>query len=191
MAEFVLNVKDIEAFPKDYAFAVSSGWLVQALGSDGLRPDLNAGEATLSVQAQRSGTSILITGQVRAHLIGECFRCLEDAPFEVDAALSALLSPQGVEANLAARELELTPEDLDRDYYTGEQLVLDDLVRDQLILNAPMQPLCSDNCKGIPLPSHVRPGADFAQGSAMDGDSLDPRLAPLLKFRQKAKPSEE
>lgn len=191
MAEFVLQVKDIDAAGKDFSFRLEPKWLRDSLAEQNLRPQPAVAAGQLQVHAQRSGTDILITGRVRAKLIGECFRCLEDAAFELDSELSALLALRSDEVRPVPGEWELTPEDLDRDFYSGEQVILDELVRDQIILDAPMQPLCSEGCQGIPIPAKVRPPGDLL-GSREDAPTrIDPRLAPLLTINPKAKPSKE
>src|SRR4030065_464925 len=105
MAEFVLNVHDIDEDGKDYSFPLTASWLHRPL-------------AGLAARARG-------------------------------------LRPE-------ADELELTPEDLDREFFTGDRIVLDDLVREQLILEAPMQPLCRQDCPGIPVPAHLRPPPELA-----------------------------
>ncbi|MCB9666992.1 MAG: DUF177 domain-containing protein [Myxococcales bacterium] len=188
MAEFVLHLPDLETAPKAYAWTIPSSWLTHALSAHGLRPDPGGRPGALEVNAQRNGTDILVEGEMRAALIGECFRCLEDAHFEVQGRLGALLGPRGAAGVTKPGEVvELTPEDLERDYYTGERIILDDMVRDQLVLEAPMQPLCREDCSGIPLPPAVRSRIASEEVPVSPG-KIDPRLAPLLKFRDKAKP---
>ena len=53
---------------------------------------------------------------------------------------------------------------------------LDDVVRENLILEVPMKPLCSESCKGIEIPAHVRPPADFGVS--------DGQLETFQKLRQ-------
>jgi uncharacterized protein len=65
--------------------------------------------------------------------------------------------------------------DLDLIRYDGETLILDDIVRDVLLLGIPMLPLCSESCPGI------RPG--LAQPT-VETFGVDPRLQPLLHFRK-------
>ena len=59
--------------------------------------------------------------------------------------------------------------------YDGETVVLDDLVRDELLLGIPMIPLCSEGCPGI------RPEQSEREAVA----SIDPRLRPLLGLKSK------
>jgi uncharacterized protein len=66
------------------------------------------------------------------------------------------------------------PEEADVIPYDGETVVLDDLVRDELLLGIPMIPLCSESCAGI------RP--QNPDGGAASG--VDPRLQPLLALKK-------
>jgi len=181
MAEFVLNVHDIDEDGKDYSFPLTATWLDVALAGCELRADASAeaGVGKVDVRAQKNGADIVVHGTVHAALIAQCNRCLADAPVSVDAAVVALLTARGPGLRPEADELELTPEDLDREFFTGDRIVLDDLVREQLILEAPMQPLCREDCPGIPVPEHLRPPPELAS------PSIDPRLAPLLALKQK------
>jgi uncharacterized metal-binding protein YceD (DUF177 family) len=58
-----------------------------------------------------------------------------------------------------AEELDL--EGPDRETFAGDAIVLDGLVRELLLLEVPMQPLCRDDCPGIAVPEHVKGPADL------------------------------
>lgn len=186
MSELVLQVQDIDERGKDYDFELTPGWLDGALSETSLRRDPRGGGGHLHVHAQRNGVDILVTGAVDAALLVECARCLKDAPLEVHADITALLSPGGGED--LAEDVELEDDDLDRGTFVGHEVVLDDLVREHLLLESPMQPLCSPDCAGIEIPAKVRPPAEtFGDGTT------DPRLLPLQQLRAKltGKRSEE
>ena len=186
MAEFVLQVQDIDEQGKDYSFEVKPAWLDTALSDTPLRRDPAAGSGWVHVHAQRNGSEILVTGHVEATLIAECSRCLGDTPLDVHTAMTALLTPGEVGEDEGLPEpVELSTEDLDRTRFSGHEVVLDDLVREHLLLECPMQPLCSESCTGIPIPERVR-------GKAEDfGGEVDPRLAPLKQLRDKLSDDKE
>jgi uncharacterized protein len=127
------------------------------------------------VTAHRIGDDVAVSGRAQAALIGTCVRCLEDMRVDADVKLSVCVSPRAF-AKALPEDLELTPEDLDREFYDGQDVVLDDIVRENLILEVPMKPLCSESCKGIEIPAHVRPPADFGVS--------DSQLESLQKLRQ-------
>jgi len=79
-------------------------------------------------------------------------------------------------------ETEFDGEDADIDTYEGEEVVLDRFVREAILLESPIFPLCSEACEGI------RPASDSAQG--FEGAVTDPRLLPLLELAKRRKMKE-
>ncbi len=143
-----------------------------------------AANGLLKVHAQKSGNDVLVRGHVTASLKVECYRCLGDALLDVDTDITTLFSPKSSSrANDNADDLDL--DEVDRDTYSGDKLVLDDFVREQLLLEVPMQPLCKDDCEGLPIPEGVKPPKDFGR------DAIDPRLAPLMNISLKQKTQKE
>ncbi len=186
MAELTIQARDIDDVGKDFAFTLTPAWMERELADCQLRP---AGEGSLELHAQMNGNDILLQGHLSAELVAECGRCLGDVPCTVDTDVIALLSPDPKDRQRHGaddEELELTEEDTYRAHYSGPVIVLDELVREHLILEVPMQPLCGADCPGIPVPDHVRPPAEI-----FDKPPVDPRLAPLMKFKDKVPPKKE
>jgi uncharacterized protein len=183
MAEFVLKVQDVDDRGKDYEFPLTAAWLDSALGETPLRRDPAAGEGRFSLHAQRNGHDILVRGQLEADLLVDCARCLGDTRVHVQAPLTALLTSG---ADALPEDVELGSDDgIDRARFVGNEVVLDEIVREHIVLECPMQPLCSDACPGIAIPDHVKPHAeDF-------GGGVDPRLAPLEQLRGKLSGNKE
>jgi uncharacterized protein len=191
MAELVLHVPDIDELGKDYAFELKPSWLESTLRDANVRPDPQYGPGALSVHVQfNGGSEYLVTGSLRTHLVTECGRCLGEARVPVDTTFATLfnrVAGKGRVHKPAPREtVELDEEDdeLEREDFTGNDIPLDELVREHLVLEVPMQPLCSETCQGIALPKHVRPPEDTF-GKAGD---VDPRLAPLQRLRDNVPP---
>src|SRR5688572_2474036 len=96
MSEFVLQVKDIDEGGRDYRFPIELAWMTTALeGCAELRPDATAPAGALHVRATKSGEDVLVDGRVRARYLAECFRCLGDAPIDVDTSFTVLLTARG------------------------------------------------------------------------------------------------
>jgi uncharacterized protein len=79
-------------------------------------------------------------------------------------------------------ETEFEEGEADTDTYEGEEVVLDRFVREAILLESPIFPLCSEACEGI------RPASDSAPGS--EGAVTDPRLLPLLELAKRRKMKE-
>lgn len=197
MSAFAIQVVEIDESGKDYAFALTREWLDGSLGDAGLRADPATAPGRLEVHAQKNGAEFLVTGRVRAELATDCVRCLAPAQVVVDSRFATLfVRKSGASgARGAPGTLELSDEDVDddddelsREEFSGHEIVLDDLIREYLVLEMPMQALCTADCQGIAVPEHLRPPAD-AFGTA--DERVDPRLAPLLRLRDKVPPNKE
>lgn len=82
-------------------------------------------------------------------------------------------------------EYEFSAEEAEVDTFNGDTVVLDEFVREALLLEMPNFPLCSEACPGI-RPAAPAPEAD----SGEESERVDPRLAPLGALRAKLKPAQ-
>lgn len=103
------------------------------------------GEAMLSLT--RNGARVFVHGSVRASLHVACGRCLEPAQVAVDAPLQVTFVPAPVERQ--AREKEIRAGDPDYCTYSGDEVDLGNLVREQILLGIPFAPLCREDCLGL------------------------------------------
>jgi uncharacterized protein len=112
-------------------------------------PGLEFTEAKVSgkVNLTRHGHDILVRGRLSGRLGLSCGRCLEAFAAPVEADFDLLLVPGPPPAG--AEEEELTRGELDLDYYTGEMLDLEGILKEQIILMVPLKPLCSAVCRGL------------------------------------------
>ena len=112
-------------------------------------PGLEFSEAAITgaVHLARHGQDILVRGHLKGHLNLTCGRCLEGFAAPVDTAFDLLLVPAPQTA--APEDEELSPADLDLDFYTGEVVDLESIIREQIILMLPLKPLCAETCRGL------------------------------------------
>lgn len=104
---------------------------------------------------------VAVTGVLEGTIVRECVRCLkkyeDPLAFSVRAAFipepkSAPRHPKRVDprkARATVVEAEQEEEPDDQYQYQGNQLELAPMLREHVILSAPMQPLCSDDCLGL------------------------------------------
>ncbi len=169
MAQFAIHVPDVDSEGKSYHFPLEPEWVASALESTDLRADMNAGEGFVDVMAQRSGDDIVVTGKIQTQIFADCVRCLEDASVAVSVDIAALFTARDEAHRPEPDELELSPEEIAREFYTGDDIDLDELVRESIILEVPMQPLCDEACPGIEIPEHVRGPEDFGDKKGLKG----------------------
>lgn len=175
--EFSIPVSELDAGGKEYAFSVRPSWVKRAL--DDHEAKASEREGTVVVRASKSGHDVVVDGKLDAELKVPCARCLEPFSLPIHSDLRVLYTPAHKAKDPETAEYEFTEEEADTLPFDGETVVLDDLVRDELLLEIPMIPLCSETCPGMSTP----PGAV----GKSEEKGLDPRLAPLLAFRDKAK----
>jgi uncharacterized protein len=175
--EFSIAARDLDAAGRALRFVVRASWMRGALEGTGVGAAGPDGE--LDVRASKSGTDVVVRGVLRAELSVPCARCLEPAPVQVKEPISALVVPSTDlrESSGSDDDDGVAPDQADMIAYDGETVVLDDLVRDELLLGVPMIPLCSEGCPGIRRPGSHEP-------AEARSPAIDPRLQPLLRLKK-------
>lgn len=189
MADLKIPLHDLDSRGKDYAFPLRHAWLNQVLTDCGVRAAAERPEGRADIRVQRNGREVLLQGHICAHLVAECARCLGDAHFDVESDLATLMTPHEDSPDVDLDDLEIDPEEPDRDYYSGDTLELDGLVREYLVLDLPVDPLCDEACTGIEIPEHLKAPAELGPTDS-EGRALDPRLAPLMKLASRERDKE-
>ncbi|MBR7833051.1 DUF177 domain-containing protein [Actinospica durhamensis] len=133
---------------------------------DGLYTSEGA-DLLLDLRLESVVEGVLATGRVSGSLVGECVRCLDPVEVEVDADFQELFyyDPQ-----------ELTAEEREEALAVVEELLdVESLVRDAVMLELPLQPLCEPDCPGL-CPEC---GVPLAEDPDHHHDAVDPRWAAL------------
>lgn len=96
---------------------------------------------------KRDRREVHVGGTVRATLEVPCSRCLEPIVWPVDARFDLRYLPASSHAG--GPEEEVSEEDLGVASYEGDQLDLEQLIREQFYLALPMKALCGPECQGL------------------------------------------
>ena len=110
-----------------------------------------------------TGSSMRVAGTVRTRRRFVCDRCLAEGEREITLDFSEDYAKTPGETDEAVR-------------YDGDAIMLDDLVRDTLLVAEPLRELCKSDCKGLcPVC-----GQNLNEGTCgCDSFVPDPRLAAL------------
>jgi len=140
--------------------------------------------ATSPFQAQlkikKVGTEVVVSGKIVTHAELQCSRCLKDFKSTLSFPFEVVFHP--IEQLKEEEKHELNVEELDMGFYSKDELDLLDLVKEQIMLNLPMKPLCDELCKGICL----KCGADLNAGDCNCSEKdIDLRLVALRKLLDK------
>ncbi len=96
---------------------------------------------------KKTGIDVKAKGHVETAILLTCDRCLEEFVFEVVEDFEVEFRPQ---ASMPLREeTQLTREDLDVVFFEGDEIPVDELVREQVILAVPYKKLCREDCQGL------------------------------------------
>jgi uncharacterized protein len=99
---------------------------------------------------------------------------------KIERKFDLLYRPQGVDAG--KEELSVTGAEAEIGYYQGEGLLLEDALREQVLLALPLKVICREDCKG--LCPHCGANLNDGQCSCADPPE-DPRWTALKDLRSK------
>ena len=110
----------------------------------------SAGPVKLQVAASKGDIpgEYLVDGEARYTADLTCSRCAEPYPFASSSTFHLRFRPQP-KAAVENDEIEITPDELDVEFYTDRAIALRDLASEQVLLSIPMKPLCDDKCLGL------------------------------------------
>jgi uncharacterized protein len=100
---------------------------------------------SVALDVEADGTEVLVRGRLAATVPLTCARCVEAFPGRVDVDLDVRLVPRPP----AADSVELGADDLDVDFYQGDELDLGRVIDNETTLALPMKPLCRPDCRGL------------------------------------------
>ena len=141
--------------------------------------------ASASLTLQRAGFVVYVSGNVTARIPLECGRCLGAFEADISIPLDIALAAEDDTEDGGEEEVELSADNLTRQFL-GDEIDLGHMVEEQVMLNLPMKPLCSEDCKGL-CPSC---GADLNNVECgCQRESVDPRLQVLKKLLNKGEKS--
>ncbi len=137
--------------------------------------------ATGWVRASNARRSIVVRGAAKTAVKMECSRCLceysQPLEFDLDVTVpistfNSFLGPAAVEEDENDEGDELTRDDIDA-LFQEHSLDVSELVRQAIVLAAPIQPLCRPDCEGLP------------EAKAYNDVKDDPRWAALQALNDK------
>lgn len=137
------------------------------------------GPVSISLDLAHADEMIAVTGVLEGTVVRQCVRCLKEYDDALAFSVHAAFAREGKESKVGTRqpkvseprkgrpgspktETDVDQEDEgdDRYFYQGDHIELAPMLREHIILAAPMQPLCRENCAGL----CARCGKDWNEG---------------------------
>ena len=120
------------------------------------------------VRVTNARQNVVVRGKATTSVVLECARCLGDFGFPVELTLDVVVPLSTFNAHLGALRvsddgvdgMELSPDDIAL-LFQEHTLDVDELVRQAIVLEIPIQPLCKPDCPGLPeAKAYVAPEVD-------------------------------
>jgi len=141
----LLSIKELEVRKLPFAESYPAGEIDFSDTGVVQKGPLNA--EGVAAMLPHTGGEVQVKGQVQTDLETECDRCLGRAAFHIDAPFDLFYRPAG-EAS-AEEEAAIDEGEAEMGFYELPGLVLEDIVREQVLFQLPMQRLCNPDCRGI------------------------------------------
>jgi uncharacterized protein len=173
------RLEDIPAEGREDSFTEDETRLNARLGEETAYTGLHFTEPVqVRVHISRSGKMIRVKSRIDAKVKGICARCLEVFSLPLGSQFQLTLKPKPDFP--PAEEVELSREDLESDFYEGEEIDLSPLIQDQVLLTIPPKLVCREDCRGL----CPRCGRNLNRETCNCPDkAVDPRLEALRHFR--------
>jgi uncharacterized protein len=143
----IIPLDDITQSPKAIRFAHKIADLNEIYGEGQVRDFHFPPFLDLNLTYYRAASDLFFQGTFRGNFEGHCSRCLRQYAFALDKQFEFVLSPDPRTSDKKAGEL--SRDELGLSYYSGEEINLTPLLREQVLLALPTRPLCEENCRGL------------------------------------------
>ncbi len=121
---------------------------------------------------------IRVDGAVSVEVAHSCSRCLSEFSRDISSRFKAYYTRSA--SQKSEDEVELSEEDLISVTYQGDEIDFSDEIAEQILLELPIKPLCSDDCSGLCSTC----GADLNLNQcSCETDSAKFAFSPLLGFK--------
>jgi uncharacterized protein len=178
-----IKIKDLELRKLEFDETIQPG--IIDLGEDLTQtaPLRSTGRAEL-LRENRGGREVVedirLVGRFSTEIETHCARCLEAVDNAVAEQFDLVYRPQGVDAR--GDEASINQAETEIGYYQGQGLLLEDVLKEQILLALPVKRICNAGCKGL----CPQCGANLNTESCHCVSTMsDPRWSALEDIRQK------
>jgi uncharacterized protein len=170
---------DLQNEPLEFREEIAPGAIEYQADTRQIGPLPVEGKADLIIE-HRGPEEIVEDIRVRASYQGEfevlCARCVDPVTVPLKGEFDLLFRPENADAE--AGERAITEDETEIGYYEKSGLLLEDVVREQVLLSLPGRTLCKPDCKG--LCAHCGQNLNTGVCHCADGiERIDPRWRAL------------
>jgi len=177
MSKFFVDLKDLAHEKLSFEASFEPG--VVDFGSENVQ---QVGPLNWSASAERAGDEIRVAGSLNTSVELACSRCLEPARVAINKPFDLFFRQREKEMFDEDEEVELDERETRTAFFTGTQLAISDILREQILLALPMKALCTVDCKGL----CPQCGMNLNSGTCnCPKENFNPHLDTLLEFKRR------
>jgi uncharacterized protein len=144
------KVVELEREPVEFDLSFAPGAI--EYGDEAAQSGPLAAEGRAEVLHEHRGPKEIVADiRLRGRFAGEfevpCARCVEPVGIPLAGDFDLIFRPAA--ADSAGQERSITAEETEIGYYQGDSLLLEDVLREQVLLSLPAKTLCKPDCKGL------------------------------------------
>jgi uncharacterized protein len=94
------------------------------------------------LEAVSTGNILLLSGQFKTRAVLECARCTEPLEVDIDFAIEEQFPVTGVPSSYGSGDFARIVPDEPFELFEGNNLIVENLLRQSLLVEIPLQPLC-------------------------------------------------
>ncbi len=181
----LITIPDLEREPLAFDVSLAPGEIDYGEEARQTTPLEVSGRAEL-IEEHRGPREVVPDIRLRAKYQGKveaaCARCLQPVEHALKGDFDLIFRPLGVDQGPS--EHSITTDETEIGYYQKSGLVLEDVLREQVLLSLPARTLCRQDCKGL----CPRCGQDLnSEACTCDTASVDPRWTALADLGSRSK----
>lgn len=104
---------------------------------------------SIDLKIESVSEGVLASAHIESVAIGECGRCLDPLNFDISEDFQELFEYEKDKRHKAKDTSDEDSDELEVRQMDGDDIDLDGPIRDAIILNLPLNPLCKADCKGL------------------------------------------
>ncbi len=141
-ATFSVHVRRVDGAGSDLEFPVDPSWLETELAEYEVVAPC---PGSLKVKVTPISPGFWVEGSVDITIVVTCLRCLRPANLDLRIPFKVHMTP-GPPSDTHVEESYAQDGSLGVGHFQGEEIVLDNLVRESIVLALPMSPRCPSGC---------------------------------------------
>ena len=146
----LISLQELEQHRVDFEEEIGADVIDYGEDIHQVRPLRSSGHAEL-VEERRGHREriedIRVVGDFSTRLQLNCARCLEPVARDISGDFDLLYRPRGADSGVDERTVP--KDEAEVSYYTGEGVLLEDVLREQVLLALPIRVTCRADCKGL------------------------------------------